>query len=143
MNNEDLEKYLTHGQEFTYNGEHDVIRQFHFANVRLFLYLAHKKQNYSKLAHFLKNHTWMVILFKKMTDKDQDQFIKDLSEHIKSSTEPQENAKLVLQYINKKYQDIQPHSITEQGVFNGSDAYDFLGENMEDDLDDLEDFEDE
>ena len=76
---------MTHGQEFTYNGEHDIIRQFHFANARLFLYLAHKKDNYAKLANFLQDKTWMVILFKKMVDKDQDQFVKDLSEHIKST----------------------------------------------------------
>lgn len=108
MSNNLTEKYLTHDTEFTYNSDHDILRQFHFANVRLFLYLAHKKQNYVKLAHLLKNHTWMVILFKRMVNKDQDQFIRDVSEHIKSGGSPEENAKKVLELINKKHDEIKP-----------------------------------
>jgi hypothetical protein len=38
----------------------------------------------------------MVILFKKMVDKDSDQFIKDVSEHISSGSSPADNAQKVL-----------------------------------------------
>ena len=70
------------------------------------MYLAHKKTNYAELARVLKNQTWMVILFKKMVDKDSDQFVRDVSEHINPNGSVEENADLVLKYLNKKYEDV-------------------------------------
>lgn len=130
MSNDKTDQYLTHQMDFTYNNTHDTIRQFHFANVRLFLYLGHKKANYAKLAHLLKNHSWMVILFKKMVNKDLDQYIIDISEHIGQGGSPQDNAQKILEFINKKHEDLEP---SKEIDFNDlADNYDFLDEEFDD-----------
>lgn len=72
----------------------------------------------------------MVILFKKMVNKDQDQYILDISEHIGQGGSPEDNAQKVLEFINKKHEELKP---TKEIDFNDlADNYDFLDEEFDD-----------